>query len=283
MDETTLVAWDDTPSAAAALDWALEREAIRGGTVCLVHVIDEHGRRHDHDLHRATAAVDAAAERARTAAPGRSVTTIVRLGDPLDELLRASDSDSVLAVGTHPRGRRLRLGWSIGARLAASAAGPVAIVPLEPATGRTGVVAGFDGTPESIAALDFAAEEAALRRQHLHVVHAWIEPLLLEGQPAVHPQLVELLEDESRQILAGAVERLARDHPTLAIEAHSVHGTPATALLRAGETASLIVVGNRGLVGIRRILLGSVSHEVVVGIDCPTIVVGRGAHATDVA
>jgi nucleotide-binding universal stress UspA family protein len=60
-----------------------------------------------------------------------------------------------------------------------------------------------------------------------------------------------------------------------------VHGTPATALLRAGETANLLVVGNRGLVGIRRILLGSVSHEVVVGIDCPTIVVGRGTHAAD--
>jgi nucleotide-binding universal stress UspA family protein len=278
MDDTTLVAWDDTASATAALDWALDREARRGGAVTLVHVIDESDRHHVRDLERATEAVDAAARRARSAQPECRVSTAIRLGDPLDELLRFTDPGTVLAVGTHPRSGRLRLGWSIGARVAASAAGPVAIIPARPAEEHSGVVTGYDGTPEAVAALDLAADEADLRRQHLYVVHAWMEPVLLEGQPAYHPQLIELLEEESQQILAGAVERLARSAPSLAVEAHSVHASPATALLRAGESASVLVVGNRGLVGIRRILLGSVSHDILVGIDCPTIVVGHAAH-----
>jgi nucleotide-binding universal stress UspA family protein len=280
VDMTTVVAWDDTPSAAAALEWALAREGLRGGAVELVHVVDDADRRHAtaHDHETASRAADAAADRARAARPGCPVSVDIRRGEPLDELVRLTRPGTVVAIGTHPRSGRLRRGWSLGARLAAASAGPVAIIPAEPATGRTGVVAGYDGTPEAVAALDFAAAEAGLRRQHLHIVHAWLEPVLLEGQPAAHPQLIEMLEEESEQILAGAVERVAADFPSLPVQAHAVHGPPATALLHAGASATLLVVGSRGLVGMRRILLGSVSHDLVVGVECATVVVGHAVH-----
>ncbi|MCU1542903.1 MAG: hypothetical protein JWM50_768 [Microbacteriaceae bacterium] len=280
MDESTLVAWDDTPAAAAALDWALAREAVRGGTVTLVHVVDESVGRTVDDAVRVVDAMDAAAEHARITMPGCSVSTVVRHGDPLAELLSFSDERVVLAVGTHARtGRWFRRGWSIGARLAASASGPVAIIPPDMPARHTGVVVGYDGSPEAVVALEFAGHEAELRREHVHVVHAWMEPVLLEGQPAMHPEIVEMLQDESEQLLAGAVDHLADRVPAVAVEAHSVHASAAAALLRAGETAGVLVVGSRGLVGIRRILLGSVSHEIVVAVDCPTVVVGHGVHA----
>jgi nucleotide-binding universal stress UspA family protein len=280
MDESTIVGWDDTPAAAAALDWALAREAARSGAVTLVHVVDEaDGRTTDQAL-RVVDAMDVAADHARITSPGCSVATVVRHGDPLNELLRVSDADSLLAVGTHARsGRWFRRGWSIGARLAASASGPVAIIPPDLPAKPSGVVVGYDGSPESVVALDFAGREAELRREHVHVVHAWMEPVLLEGQPAMHPEIVEMLQDESQQLLAAAVDRLAERLPAVAVEAHSVHASAAAALLGAGETAGMLVVGSRGLVGVRRILLGSVSHEIVVAVDCPTVVVGHGAHA----
>jgi nucleotide-binding universal stress UspA family protein len=278
MDESTLVAWDDTPSAAVALDWALERESARDGNVTLVHVVDDaEGTRDDAAV---VTAMDVAAEHARITMPRCSVSTLVLHGDPLAELLLVSGPRTVLAVGTHPRsGRWLRRGWSIGARLAASASGPVAIIPPDMPARHSGVVVGYDGSPEAVVALDFAGREAELRGEHVRLVHAWLEPVLLEGQPAMHPEIVELLHEESERLLAGGVDRLAERAPGVAVEAHSVHGAASAALLKAGETAGVLVVGSRGLVGIRRLLLGSVSHAIVAAVDCPTVVVGHDAHA----
>ena len=45
------------------------------------------------------------------------------------------------------------------------------------------------------------------------------------------------------------------------------------ALLDAGETAALIVVGSRGRGGFRTMLLGSVAHGVAGHAACPIVVV----------
>jgi hypothetical protein len=41
MDHKTVIAWDSSPSAEAALQWAIERERGRNGTIAIVRVLDE--------------------------------------------------------------------------------------------------------------------------------------------------------------------------------------------------------------------------------------------------
>ena len=58
-------------------------------------------------------------------------------------------------------------------------------------------------------------------------------------------------------------------------QAHARVGLPAAEILRLAEKldVGLIVMGSRGLGGIRRALMGSVSDSVVRHAHCPVLVV----------
>jgi nucleotide-binding universal stress UspA family protein len=61
--------------------------------------------------------------------------------------------------------------------------------------------------------------------------------------------------------------------PTVECDAAVLEGQPADALLGASKDADLIVVGSRGLGGFKRLMLGSVSDQVVHHAPCPVLVV----------
>jgi nucleotide-binding universal stress UspA family protein len=68
---------------------------------------------------------------------------------------------------------------------------------------------------------------------------------------------------EQRDALAGVeVERVVID------DRH-----PAEALVEVSNDADLLVVGSRGRGGFKQLLLGSVSHAVVLHAVCPVVVV----------
>ncbi|HKJ95410.1 MAG TPA: universal stress protein [Gammaproteobacteria bacterium] len=76
----------------------------------------------------------------------------------------------------------------------------------------------------------------------------------------------QLLADDAATASANGAKVLRRD---------VVNGDPAQAILQAAESegADLLVLGSRGLGGIRGYLLGSVSHHVSshAGISCLTV------------
>lgn len=284
MLDKTIVAWDNSAPAQAALDWALARAA---GALTMVRVTDRSMATADYFV--ADSAVSGArqalldeAERVRALFPGLDVDAELLTGDPIEELRRLSGPNSLVVVGTHKRkGPTLRYEWSVGARLSGSADGPIAIIPEEDGAHRAGVVVGVDGSEAGDAALDFAAAEAARTGQELRVVHAWQEPLMWQEVDVPDLEFLEALEDGNRRLLDDALTGVVARYPELPIERLLVRGPAQWALLDAARGAALLVVGNHGLRGVKRLLLGSVSHSIVLNIQSPTVVVSAPARSHD--
>lgn len=142
------------------------------------------------------------------------------------------------------------------------------------------IVVGVDGSDGGAAALEFAAEEAALRKAPLHVVSAWEIPTTAYAAgaaPPLDPATLDAFRLRAEQIAEEAVSTVKKLQPSVEVEALSGAGQPADVLLAQGADAELIVVGRRGLGGFRSLLLGSVSQQVVHHATCPVVVVQESA------
>ncbi|MEU6255802.1 universal stress protein [Streptomyces sp. NPDC047043] len=138
------------------------------------------------------------------------------------------------------------------------------------------LVVGADGSEPSLRAVDWAADEAALRGVPLRVVYASLWERY-EGT-ALSADLAKPSEDVLADDIVEAAARRARDrHPDLKISAEVLPEEPEYALVSEGRRASALVVGTRGRSGLAERLLGSVSLSVAAYADCPVIVL-RGGH-----
>ena len=132
------------------------------------------------------------------------------------------------------------------------------------------VAVGVDGSPASLKAMRWAADEADTRHAELVVVHAWDYPYRMTAE-GVAPG-ADLARVDAAILTDRAVEE-ARDMMAGSVSARLVEGSAVQALLDAGETADLLVVGSRGRGGFRTMVLGSVAHVVAGHSPCPVVVV----------
>ncbi|KOX06096.1 universal stress protein UspA [Streptomyces sp. NRRL B-1140] len=136
------------------------------------------------------------------------------------------------------------------------------------------VVVGVDGSPSSLDAVEVAGQEAAMRGAVLRLVHAFgrSSSHLPAGGPPWNPAGAGV-----RELLDGtlvAAERRARDMaPQVDITRDVTVGEPLTVLEIASRTASLVVVGSRGLGAFSSLLLGSASGHLAAHGRCPVLVV----------
>ncbi|TLS45346.1 universal stress protein [Streptomyces montanus] len=133
------------------------------------------------------------------------------------------------------------------------------------------LVVGVDGSEPSLRAVDWAADEAAIRGVPLRLVYASLWERYEGAAPA------QDLGRTSEQILAdkivdAAVQRVHRRRPDVKVEAEVTPDGPVPALVREGQDASVLVLGSRGRSGLAELLLGSVSLAVAAHADCPVIV-----------
>jgi len=279
--EKSIVAWDGRPPSKAALDWALERSC--GGELVMVRVVDRTGDSADYFMPESVAITapitlqnDAAAVQA--AHPGVHVRSEVLPGDPIEELKRLSSENALVVVGTHRRdGPTVRYEWSVGARLAGAANGPVAIIPEKDGDRGTGVVVGVDGSAASNSAVRFAAAEADRSGEELLILHAWQEPLVWPESALPDAEFLMSLEEIHQRLLDESVALAQTSYPDISVRSALVRGAAQWALLEAARGAALLVVGNHGVHGIKRFLLGSVSHSLVLNIQSPTVVVNAAS------
>ncbi|TQK50014.1 nucleotide-binding universal stress UspA family protein [Streptomyces sp. SLBN-118] len=139
------------------------------------------------------------------------------------------------------------------------------------------VVAGIDGSPESLAAAHWAAREALRRGLSLRLVHAW----QWQPRPPVYVPAGTTQRYWAHRTLSQASDSVRAAHPTLHLTDESVAESPVTALLTAAEQAEMLVLGSRGLSSVPGFLVGSVSQAVVARAVRPVVLVRAGEEAAD--
>lgn len=189
----------------------------------------------DEGLQRA-AATEALA-RAREGAAAASPTGKIVRGRPADALISEAEREqnTLLVVGSHGHGR------VAGFVLGSTATEVIHKAPCSVFVARrrtesdrfpSKIVVGVDGSPESASAY-------AVARQLAERFDADLWPVVAHGGKAVDRRLIDLILDHHREEMPDE---------------------PVAALLAASADADLLVVGTRGLHGLRA--LGSVSERV---------------------
>jgi nucleotide-binding universal stress UspA family protein len=279
MVERVIVAVDGGPASRAALDWSLARAGTVPVHLELTTVVDlgwspVRGPEDDFQPAYERALADAAAYADRSDA-GVKTTSIVRRGSPVDELVRASVGADLLVVGTNKTGVLVgAVHGTLPLRLAAHAGCPVAVVPAGWSDGGDCIVVGVEDDATLDAPLAAAAAEAETAGLPLILVHAWSIPATLGvdfGASVPFDSLVEAHSD----ILGRAVARITATHPDLTVTSQLMQGAAAPALVAAAASAALLVVGTHGRGAVAGLILGSVSHDVLLNMPCPVLVVPR--------
>jgi nucleotide-binding universal stress UspA family protein len=81
-------------------------------------------------------------------------------------------------------------------------------------------------------------------------------------------ELRTMVQMEADKVLAA----LDEPHPD-SVTVKAVHGFPVEELIKAGQDADMIVLGSRGAGGFTRLMMGSVSSQVVLHAHCPVLIV----------
>lgn len=143
------------------------------------------------------------------------------------------------------------------------------------------IVVGVDHSAGAKEALDFALEEARLRKATLRAVHAWqfgyIGAAGMEGVlPAVGGDLRDF-RDTAEAGLDTTLAEAVRDAGDVKVERRVIEGAPGAVLVEESRGADLLVVGSRGHGGFAQLLLGSVSQQCAHHAACPVVIVRSNA------
>ena len=138
---------------------------------------------------------------------------------------------------------------------------------------QTGITAGVDGSPESMVAARWAAQEAQRRRRSLDLLLGINEPLENHSGYVFPAPVIEAVRTASRERLDGAAKVIRDEYPDLEVQTALEYIDPRRALVTRSRQASIIVVGTRGHGRLPEVLVGSVALYVAAHAHSPVAVV----------
>ncbi|HTS97350.1 MAG TPA: universal stress protein [Streptosporangiaceae bacterium] len=139
-----------------------------------------------------------------------------------------------------------------------------------------GIIVGIDGSAHSARALEWAMRQGAAQHAAVTVTAVHSVPASpWTGNPVVlaqDPQELQKLRQMAEELTDKVTSQLGEVRPA-SVSVRVINGFPAKELIDASRDADLVVVGSRGAGGFARLLLGSVSGQVVHHAHCPVVVV----------
>ena len=281
-----VAATDGSEESLRAVEWAAREAELRGLPLRIVSAAALPPRMAEHQtasgvptvadtvVNDRDRALAAATERATAVAPDILVDADGLGGSPAQAITEAGSGASMLVVGSRGMGAftALILG-SVSRYAAAHAACPVVVVREQTTAARPQVAVGIGDPTEASAALDFAFEEASLRKASLVAVHAWDSggDVSRAARAMATPRSHALEERVTGQLQALLADRRAR-YPDVEASYDLVYGHPGRALVGLSARADLVVLGRHRPDG----LLpgpGAVRHAVLNHAHGPVVTV----------
>jgi nucleotide-binding universal stress UspA family protein len=156
------------------------------------------------------------------------------------------------------------------------------VVRGEPLALPTKVLLATDGSQDARLAANSALDLSKKLDSELHVVY--VEPMpekhttsgLMRFRVDLPAEVVERVEQDAKTKLQEQVQKIEQAGGKVA-QSYPRVGLPEAEIVALAEElgVGLIAMGSRGLGGIRRALMGSVSDSVVRHAHCPVLVVRR--------
>lgn len=267
-----LVGTDGSPRAEEAVRQCGRLASATGAPLEIAFVIDT-GRPHDGNVELEAEAV---LQRAAAIAAEAGVEADVRIlaGEPAETLMSEAEEEGVDLIGVGPDagllGGALRIGQT-ATRVLGEARCSVLVARSATPAFPSRIACGVDGSETSVGTAALAAGVASATGAELRLIHVipvfrgdnaeWTlgdgEPSPAELEPAVEAALARGVQ---------AVREMAM-------------GRPENALLEAvsRNATDLLVVGYRGVRGVRKVLLGSVSEHASHHARCSVLVARIGS------
>lgn len=286
-----VVGVDGSPQSARALEWAVARAVLGGEELELLNAYSHlpsidffgyhgpsAGEQMEWFMEFSDEVLAAASTRVRELAPHLACTVTSQVGHPAPTLTAASEGAVAVVVGRRGLGGAAgALLGSVSNRLTVQAKCPVVVVGEAELPASGPVVVGLDDSPYGANALRYAIAEAALRKTGVRVVAAYdVIHQGFRGDPEHAEGLRASVESEVERAVAQALEARAAEQgsgPAVDVQHVAVEGRAAEAILSHADDAQLVVVGTHGKGLVRRVLLGSVSRQVLADADRPVAVV----------
>jgi nucleotide-binding universal stress UspA family protein len=267
-----LAGTDGSQRAEEAVGRAAQLASVTGAALDLVYVIDS-GRPHD-DADVEPKAEDLLHRAEAIAARSVPASAKVVAGDPAEALVEEAADHAVDVICVAPDagllGGRVRIG-RVAAHVLRHAPCSVMVGREAGSTFPESILCGVDGSNTSnetagLAAAIAVASGAELRLQHVVPVFEGDERDWTLDDDEPDPTEIE----SAAQVARAAGARPIRERAV---------GRPEYAILEAAgrDRSDLVVVGSRGLSGVARVLLGSVSEYVATHAHCSVLVVRPGA------
>ena len=203
------------------------------------------------------------------------VTRILQVGSPAEIILTTIEQEQIQLIVMGARGLgpiKERLFGSVSHRILSSAPCAKLIVP-GPVKMMRKVLLPLKGSSDT---------EDAIRFLQLHPFRESVEVTLLSVLPAITPSwgtaalAAEPLQARERENAQLFLQSAANQLQRLGYSTRSqvLIGTPVESILDQAKSreVDLILMGSRGRQGIRRLVLGSVSHAVLHQAACPVLV-----------
>jgi nucleotide-binding universal stress UspA family protein len=142
------------------------------------------------------------------------------------------------------------------------------------------IVAGTDGSETANAAVRQAIQLAKLSGAKVHLVSAFkAVPAIAMAAPDALSQLstpVDSWDEQMTKEASAMLQQLSDEAKKEGVETelHVIEGDPAEVIIEVADDkkADLIVVGNRGMTGATRFLLGSVPNKITHHAPCSVLI-----------
>lgn len=274
---SVVVGVDGTSGSSGALRYAAEQARVRNCALSIVHV----GLRYDptfsvlpqisHHIDVAGRAILAQAEQeVERFAPGVGVSTALRQGSRIAELVECAAEGQLLVLGRETQHGLDRVIFGTTGPVAARVDVPTAVVPSDwkPSSRMSSVVVGMREAAGSEVLFGAAFECAARDNVGVDVVHAWKVP----------DAYIDVIENRTRggewkaagtDLVEREVAQWRERYPQVPVTVQVLHEWPGVALVNAGDVAGLIVLLRPATHRTLGAHLGSTARLVIEAARCP--------------